>query len=160
MYQRKTIVFARQCSRVLSHYQPSVMVWRAHRMFDGHDTRWKKGKALMKVLFEVPYKFAMSDFEFMECQKFVEGTMMGSDWPIDNLTDEMSFRDLIKKSYIGTRELGANFPWRILKSKFDRDRLWPVFEERNDKCYVAFFECGLRKTDWVEFTQDVVREMA
>jgi hypothetical protein len=132
---------------------------RMHPMFNGHDTRWKKGKALMKILFEIPHNRSMSDEEFMECQSFVIGTMDGCDWPTDNLEDEMSLRDLIKKSYIGTRELGYNMPWRVLKSKFDKDRHWPVFEERDVKCYVAFFKAGLRKTEWVEFTQDVVRGM-
>ena len=132
---------------------------RMHPMFNGHDTRWKKGKALMKILFEVPHNRSMSDEEFMECQSFVIGTMDGSDWPTDNLQDQMSLRDLIKKSYIGTRELGYNMPWRVLKSKFDKDRHWPVFEERGGKCYMAFFYAGLRKTEWVEFTQDVVRRM-
>jgi hypothetical protein len=132
---------------------------RMHPMFNGHDTRWKKGKALMKVLFDIPRNRAMSDEEYMDCQNFVVGTMDGSDWPTDNLADEMAFRDLIQKSYIGTRELGLNLPWRILKSKYDDDRQWPVFEERDGKCYVAFFYCGLRKTEWVEFTQDVVRSM-
>ena len=33
-----------------------------------------------------------------------------------------------------------------LKSKFDNDGLWPVFEERDGKCFVAFFQAGMRKT--------------
>ena len=130
---------------------------RMHPMFNnGHR---KGGKALMKILFEVPHDRSMSDEEFMECQSFVIGTMAGCDWATDNLADEMSLRDLIKKSYIGTRELGYNMPWRVLKSKFDQDRHWPVFEERRGKCSRAFFHDGLRKSEWVEFTQDVVRGM-
>ena len=78
---------------------------RMHPMFNnGHR---KGGKALMKILFEVPHDRSMSDEEFMECQSFVIGTMAGCDWPTDNLADEMSLRDLIKKSYIGTRELAG-----------------------------------------------------
>ena len=67
---------------------------------------------------------------------------------------------MIQLSYQGSRELGLNMPWRILKSKFDHDHLWPVFEQRTDKCYIAFFAAGLRKTEWVEFTQEFVRSIA
>lgn len=124
-------------------------------MFDGHDPRWKKGKQLMKRFFDVPNNQAMSDAEFMECQQFVIGTMEGSDWATGNLTDAIAFRGMVQLSYQGSCELGLNMPWRILKSKFDRDHHWPVFEQRNDKCYIAFFVAGLRKTEWVEFTQSL-----
>ena len=138
-----------------------------HAMFNGHDTRWKSGKTLMKLLFEVPYKKSMSDEEYMKCQSFLVGTMMGSDWPTNNLEDEINFKLMIKKSYKGTSDLGMNMPWRVLKSKFDKDHLWPVFEERDGKCYIAFFQGGgfyyfqgsRIVTEWVEFTQDVVRSM-
>ena len=100
---------------------------RMHRMFDGHDARWKKGKPLMKRFFDVPFNRAMSDAEYMECQAFVIGTMNGCDWPTDNFTDHISFKEMIEKSHVGTSELGLNMPWRVLKSKFDNDRLWPVF---------------------------------
>ena len=133
---------------------------RMHRMFDGHDARWKKGKPLMKRFFDVPFNRAMSNAEYMECQAFVIGTMNGCDWPTDNFTDHISFKEMIEKSYVGTSELGLNMPWRVLKSKFDNDGLWPVFEERDGKCFVAFFQAGMRKTEWGEFTQDFVRQIS
>ena len=130
-----------------------------HRMFDGHDPRWKKGKSLMKIMYGVKHSEAMSNEEYMKCQSFVIGTMEGSDWPTDNLTDEMSFRALLQLSYKGCSDLGFNAPWRILKLKYEKDKHWPVFEERGGKCYVAFFHLGLRKTEWVEFTQEFVRSL-
>ena len=36
-------------------------------MFDGHDSRWRKGKALMKRLYDMPRNRAMSDEEFAAC---------------------------------------------------------------------------------------------
>ena len=130
-----------------------------HPMFDGHDPRWKKGKRLMKSLFDIPYQQTMSDEQFHSCQNFVTGTIDGCDYNTENFASEIALLTLIRKSYTGTRELGLNIPWHILKAKFDKDRHWPVFEERDGKCYVAFFFSGMRKTDWVEFTQDVVLSM-
>jgi len=145
-------------------------------MFDGHDPRWKKGKPLMKRLFDIPHRHAMSDAEFMACQSFIDDTLMMSDWPRDNFQRECEFMKMIRKSYMGSTELGLNVPWRVLKAKYDRDnrdmsshepcfRVLPSFKEMDDKCYIAFFELDsldqrTRKTDWVEFTDDYVRSIA
>ena len=56
----------------------------------------------MKRFFDVPFNHAMSNEEYMDCQRFVIGTMDGCDWPTDNFTDHISFTTLIRKSYVGT----------------------------------------------------------
>ncbi len=145
-------------------------------MFDGHDPRWKKGKPLMKRLFDIPSNHAMSDAEFMACQSFIDDTLMMSDWPRDNFQRECEFLKMIRKSYEGSTELGLNVPWRILKAKYDHDnhdmssrepffRVLPSFKEIIEKCYIAFFEIDslsqrTRKTEWVEFNYDFVRSIA
>ena len=72
---------------------------------------------------------------------------------------------MIRKSYKGSTELGLNVPWRVLKAKYDRDNrdmvsrepsFWvlPGFKQVDDKCCIALY------TDWVEFTDYVVRSIA
>ena len=145
-------------------------------MFDGHDPRWKKGKVLMKSLYDMPRARAMSDAEFLACQSFIDDTLMVSDWPRDNFQRHGDFLQMVRKSYAGSTELGLNVPWHVLKAKYDRDnhdaesrdppfRLRPGFREMDDKCYVACFEIGpisqtARKTEWAEFTHDYVRSIA
>ena len=128
---------------------------RMHAMFDGHDPRWKKGRLLMKHLFDVRGR-RMGFYEYTNCQNFIVDTMERSGWRTANLEDQHSFREMLKKSYVGTRRLGMNVPWRVLKNKYDWDQLLPVFEERNGKCYVAFVGPNDPPTDAVEFTQNVV----
>ena len=145
-------------------------------MFDGHDPRWRKGKPLMKRLFDMPGNQAMSDAEFAACQSFVDDTLMMSEWPRDNFERQIEFVKMIRKSYTGCVELGLNVPWRVLKAKHDRDnhdmssrdplfRVLPRFKEVDEKCYVAYFETDAlgqrtRKTEWVEFNDDYVRSIA
>ena len=142
------------------------------KMFDGHDPRWKKGKPVMKRLFDVPTKQAMSDYDYMQCQSFVVTTMGDSNFDTDNFMRLVEFLQMIRLSYNGTAELGYNVPWRILKAKFDKDNLFPLFEKRVEKCYVAFLSDYQRhemhkptgvfppEAEWVEFTQEFVRSIA
>ena len=152
-------------------------------MFDGHDCRWKKGKPLMKGLFDIPRNQAMSDNEFMECQVFVDEVFCQSNWPRDNFECHVDFLRTIRKSYTGCSELGYNVPWRILKAKYDRDNAnlssrdfdrnewasapvqFPMFKEMDGKCYIAFTKMDILKqckqvTKWAEFTQEFVRSIA
>ena len=156
-------------------------------MFDGHDSRWGKGKALMKRLYDMPHNQAMSDEEFAACQKFIDETLMISNWPRDNFQRECEFLKMVRKSYKGSTELGQNVPWRILKAKYDRDnqahgshgshgsnnqtRVVPAFKETNEKCYIAFFtidtinhdnqDCQrTQETEWIEFTDAFVQSIA
>ena len=147
-------------------------------MFDGHDPRWGKGKALMKRLYDMPQNQAMSDEEFAACQKFIDETLMISTWPRDSFQRECEFLKMVRKSYKGSTELGQNVPWRILKAKYDRDnqgnnqtRVVPGFKEANEKCYIAFFAIDsinkdnqdrqrAQETDWTEFTDAFVQSIA
>ena len=152
-------------------------------MFDGHDIRWKKGKPLMKGLFGIPYKQAMSDSDFIAFQVFIDEVFCASNWPRDNFERHVEFLQMVRKSYTGSSELGFNVPWRILKANYDRDntnfssrefdkndwasppRKIPAFQEMDGKCYISFIKVdilkvGKRVSDWVEFTQDFVRSIA
>ena len=152
-------------------------------MFDGHDCRWKKGKQLMKLLFNIPNNQAMSDDEFMEWQVFVDEVFRMSQWRRDNFEGHVEFSKMIRKSYTGCSELGVNVPWRILKAKYDHDNAdlssrefdcneWasapltiPELKEVHEKCYMRFVQEDILKvgkplTEWVEFTQEFVRSIA
>ena len=126
---------------------------------------WKKGKTLMKRLFDVPQNQLMSDEEFEACQKFMDDTLMVSDWPRDNFQRHSEFLQMVRKSYKGSTELGHNVPWRILKAKHERDRVLPGFKEMDGKCHVAFFAIDslaqrTRETEWAEFTDSFVSSIA
>ena len=59
------------------------------RMFDGHDGRWKKGKSMMRLLFDTR---SMSDDEYMACQGFVVTVMGESDLLTDNFESHVAFQ--------------------------------------------------------------------
>ena len=133
-------------------------------MFDGHDLRWRKGKPLMKLLFDVPGNQPMSDVEFAACQKFIDDTFKVSEWPRDNFQRACEFLRMVRKSYEGSTDLGHNVPWRVLKAKYDRDNMLPSFREINDDCCIAFFTIDLLNqrtqcTECIEFTDAFVRSI-
>ena len=165
------------------HKEEMQMPIRMSPMFDGHDPRWKRGKQLMKRLYDIHNNQAMSDDEFMACQDFVDEVFRMSLWRRDNFEGHVEFLTMMRKSYTGCSELSLNVPWRILKAKYDRDnadlsscefdrnecasapRTIPMFKEMDDKCYIAFVQedmlkVGKELTEWVEFTQEFVRSIA
>ena len=119
------------------------------RMFDG-------GKRFMKRALEMPQNQKLSDDDFHAYQFFIISTISGSDWETKCWhQDYIAFRNMLRLSY--KNDMGAyggiwySHLWLNLKWKFDQDGMWPVFEKRGETCAIAFFQDGVRRTDWHEF---------
>jgi len=112
------------------------------RMFFG-------GKRLMKHALGMPQNQKLSDDDFHAYQSFIINTMSGSGWETKCwVQDYIPFRNMLRLS---NKHSGF---WLVLKQKFEQDGMWPVFEKRDETCVLAFFQGGIRRTDWHEFREE------
>jgi hypothetical protein len=123
------------------------------------DARGQK-KRMNKIFLNAPAAQPMSDEVFHKYQAFVINTMCGCDFEIKCwLRDYLPFTQLVGLSWKGSENQGGlqEVPWKWLHDQhLSKGGQWPVVEERNGKCMMAWFEKGVRKTEWTELTRALV----
>jgi hypothetical protein len=119
---------------------------------DGLGMSHGKAKRSMKVYYGLSNSYKMSDGDYYARASFICNTMLGSGSEAKCFVrDYLPFMELIgHDEHWRVEALQAGGLWSSLKAKFDSDGLWPVFEERNGTCVLAFFSNGIRKSEWCE----------
>jgi hypothetical protein len=119
----------------------------AARMFDT-----TRPKQLMKMVLGRSSREKLSDEEFELYQGFIINTMMGSGYEVKDFhKDYAPFEKMLRKSYTKI------VPWqRLHELHVSNNKAWPVFENHDDKCVLAWALNGSIMTEWVEFTPDAL----
>ena len=81
--------------------------------------------------------------ECWELERFVGGFVIGSDWEFKELSDWGAF-----VRFFGAAKLYSQIG--VWFDKHKEDGSWAVVEKQNDKTVWAYFNHGVRKTEWVE----------